>query len=438
MKKVLVLGAGLVAGPTVQYLLDHGFAVTVVSIETATAEALIKKHPNGRALVMDVKDKPALTRLISEHDLTVSLLPATMHVMVAEICIAEKKHLVTASYVKPEMQALFEAAKKAGILLLNEIGLDPGIDHMSAMEVIHSAAKKGGKVVEFSSSCGGLPAPDANDNPLGYKFSWSPRGVLLAARNSARFLKDGLIVEIPGEELFDHCQVVKIGSLGDFEVYPNRNSLDYIDIYGLHEARSVFRGTIRNLGHCESWRKMADFGLFDDKPQDAAGLTYKKFMARLICGDQAADPKQALAVRYGAAASAALAGKLEWLGMFTDEAVPEANISPLDLLLSRMLKTMMFRPGERDMVILQDVFMVEYPNRKERITCDLIDFGIPHGDSSMSRTVGLPVAIATRFILEGKINMTGVQVPVKPEIYVPVMQELARLGIRFEERIEVL
>ena len=285
MMKVLVLGAGLVAGPTVQYLLDHGFFVTVVSIEAATAEALIKKHPNGRALVMDVNDRLALGELIAGHDLAVSLLPAVMHVMVAEICITKRKHLVTASYVKPEMKALHEAAIEAGVLLLNEIGLDPGIDHMSAMEVIHRAAREGGKVVEFSSSCGGLPAPDANDNPLGYKFSWSPRGVLLAARNSARFLKEGKIVEIPDEELFDHYSTVQIGDLGDFEVYPNRNSLDYIDIYGLHEARGVFRGTIRNVGHCESWRKMVDFGLFDDKPQAAAGLTYKKFMARLICDE---------------------------------------------------------------------------------------------------------------------------------------------------------
>jgi len=433
-----VLGAGLVAHPTVQYLLEHGFYVTVVSIEAAMAEALVKNHPYGHAVVMDVSDRTALGRLVAEHDLTVSLLPAVMHVMVAEICLANKKHMVTASYVKPEMRALSEAAEKAGVLLLNEIGLDPGIDHMSSMEVIHRAAKEGGRVVEFSSSCGGLPAPEANDNPLGYKFSWSPRGVLLAAKNSARFLKDGKIVEIPGEELFDHYQTVKIGDLGDFEVYPNRNSLDYIDIYGLHEARSVFRGTIRNVGHCDSWRRMVDFGLFDDKAQNAAGLTYRQFMARLICGDSAADPKQALAARYGVPESAALAAKLEWLGMFADEIVQETHISPMDLLLSRMLKTMMFKPGERDMVILQDVFTIEYPDRTERVTCDLIDFGIPNGDSSMSRTVGLPVAIAVRYILEGRISLTGVQVPVKPEVYEPVMQELGRLGIKFEERIEVL
>ncbi len=436
MKKVLVLGAGLVAGPTVHYLLDHEIEVTVASIISSQAKELVGNHPHGKAVELDVSDKPALTSLIKENDLTISLLPATMHVMVAEICLDKNKHLVTSSYVKPEMRALDQRAKEAGLLFLNELGLDPGIDHMSAMEVIDRVKKDGGTIVDFSSSCGGLPSPKANDNPLGYKFSWSPKGVLLAANNSARYLRDGKVVEVPGEELFDHFHDIEIQGLGGFECYPNRNSLEYIELYGLEDAKGFFRGTIRNQGHCESWRKMVDFGMFGTEEADASGLSYKQFMARLLTGNTGTDPAKALMDKYDIPANAPLIEKLSWLGMFEDVPCPKDKIAPIDLILERMLEKMMFNKGERDLVVLQHKFHVEYPDRKEEITCDLIDFGFPNGDSSMSRTVGLPAAVGARLILQGKIKLTGVYIPNVPEIYVPVLKELANMNIKLNERVE--
>jgi len=222
MKRVLILGAGLVSRPHVRYLLNvPGFEVTVASRTVSKAEALIQGHAQGRALALDVDDQGALDALIEECDLAVSLLPYVHHPVVARLCVKHRKHMVTTSYVKDAMRALDGAAREAGVVLLNEVGVDPGIDHMSAMKVIHNVERRGGRITSFDSWCGGLPAPEANDNPLGYKFSWSPKGVLLAGRNPARFLKDGQIVEVPGEELFDHYWTVQIQGLGEFECYPN-------------------------------------------------------------------------------------------------------------------------------------------------------------------------------------------------------------------------
>ncbi|MGD8626679.1 MAG: saccharopine dehydrogenase C-terminal domain-containing protein, partial [Anaerolineae bacterium] len=246
MKKVLVLGAGLVSRPHVRYLLNvPEFQVTVASRTVSKAESLVEGHPRGKAVALNVKDEKALEDLIRQADLAVSMLPYTYHPLVAGLCVKHKKHMVTTSYVKEAMQALDGAARDAGVILLNEIGVDPGIDHMSAMKVIHDVEAKGGRIASFVSWCGGLPAPEANDNPLGYKFSWSPKGVLLAGRNPARFQKGGQVVEIPGEELFEHYWPVQIDGLGEFEGYPNRDSLPYTGVYDIAPDDWMFRGTLR-------------------------------------------------------------------------------------------------------------------------------------------------------------------------------------------------
>ena len=439
MKKALVLGAGLVAGPLVRYLLEQdGFAVTVASRTLEKAQRLIGGAKNGTAVKLDVHDEAALDRLIGDHDLAVSLLPYVYHPLVARLCVNHRKPMVTASYVKDEMRALDKAARDAGVILLNEIGVDPGIDHMSAMRVIDQIRSEGGKLTEFSSYCGGLPAPDANNNPFGYKFSWSPRGVLLAGKNPARYLENGKVVDIPGEDLFSHHWPVEIEGFGTLEGYPNRDCLPYIDTYGIHGVTGMFRGTLRYPGWCETMRNIAKLGLLDETPRnDLAGLTYAQFMGMMI-GKQGAATTRDVASFLGISGDDPVLTKLEWLGLFGDKPLPTDVRSPLDVLAGAMLPRMQYAPGERDMLVMQHQFIAEYPDRKERITSTLVDYGIPNGDSSMSRLVGLPAAIGAKLVLTGKITLTGVQVPVVPEIYTPVLNELETMGVRFSERTEVI
>jgi saccharopine dehydrogenase-like NADP-dependent oxidoreductase len=439
VKKVLVLGAGLVTGPLVHYLLDQeDFQVKVASRTLEKAQKLVGNAKNGIAEQLDVSDEKALERLISEADLSISLLPYVYHPLVARMCIEHKKMMVTASYVKDEMLTLDEDAKRAGVILLNEIGVDPGIDHMSAMQVIDRIRRSNGKLVSFTSYCGGLPAPDANDNPYGYKFSWSPRGVILAGKNPARYLRNGKVVDIPGEDLFAHHSPVEIEGFGTLEGYPNRDSIPYIETYGVKGVKDMFRGTLRYPGWCETLKKIAELGLLDEAERtDLAGLTFADLTARLIGGEKE-NLKSGLASSLKVEGDSRVISNLEWLGFLSDEPLPDGAKSPLDVLAARMLEKMQYAPGERDLLVMQHEFIAEYPDRTERTTSTMIDYGIPHGDTSMSRTVGLPAAIATRLILQGKIDLTGVQVPVIPEIYEPVLAELESMGIKFTEKTEVI
>ncbi len=439
MKKVLVLGAGLVAGPLVRYLLNvDEFTVTVASRTVEKAQALVGDADNGIAQSLNVKDETALEALIADHDLSISLLPYVYHPTVARLCVKHGKQMVTTSYVKPEMQALDAQAKEAGVMLLNEIGVDPGIDHMSAMEVVHQIEAKGGKLVSFTSNTGGLPAPDANDNPFGYKFSWAPRGVVLAGKNPAQFLKDGEVVDVPGPELFSYHWPCEIAGFGELEVYPNRNSMPYVEAYGIPTVTSMFRGTLRYPGWCETMKKIVDLGFLDEtEREDIAGLTYGQLLAQLI-DSKGEDLKSDLAAFLGIAIDSEPIAKLEWLGLLSNEAIPAADNTYLDVLASRMLAKMEYVPGQRDMLVMQHEFVAEYGDRTEKTTSTMIDYGIPNGDSSMSRLVGLPAALASRMILQGEINLTGVHVPMIPEIYKPVLAELATMGISFQEKVETL
>jgi len=439
MHDVLVLGAGLVARPLVRYLLDHpGIRVTVASRTVRKAERMIEGHPQGRAVALDVADLDGLGRLVAEHDLTVSLLPSMYHVEVSKACIARSKHMVTTSYVSEPMKALDGSARDAGVIILNEIGVDPGIDHMSAMRIIHNVQGNGGEVVGFTSWCGGLPAPEDNDNPFGYKFSWSPRGVILAGRSAARFLRDGREVVIPGEDLFDHYWMVPVEGLGDFEGYPNRNSLPYIETYQIPTTREMFRGTLRNVGWCATLKKLGELGMFStDERHDLEELTYRDLTAQLV-GSSGADIAADLATFLGIETDSQVLANLSWLGLLSDEPLPVDQSTVLDVLVSRMLQKMTYQDAERDMLILQHEFLAEYPDHQERITSTLIDYGIPNGDTSMARTVGLPAAIGVKLILEGGLDVLGVRTPVIPELYVPVLSELEDLGICCVEKTELL
>jgi saccharopine dehydrogenase-like NADP-dependent oxidoreductase len=440
MKKVLVLGAGLVSRPHVRYLLDVAdFEVTVASRTVSKAEALINGHPRGRAMALNVKDERELEDLIRQTDLAVSMLPYVYHPQVAALCVKHGKHMVTTSYVKEAMLALDGPAKEAGVILLNEIGVDPGIDHMSAMKVIHEVEHKGGKIASFVSWVGGLPAPEASDNPFGYKFSWSPKGVLLAGKNPARFQKGGEVVEIPGDELFDNHWPVQITGLGEFEGYPNRDSMPYRETYDIQPSDWMFRGTLRNVGWCATLKKIAEMGLFDETPWPDRPGTLREFTARVLGVSPDTDFAQYLAEEGGMSPEAKPITDMAWLGLFSEEPLPEGSKAPIDVLAAQMAAKMAYQPSERDMLVMQHEFVAQYPDHKEAITATMIDFGIPYGDTSMARTVGLPAAIATRMILHGEMaGLSGVQVPVIAEIYEPVLAELARLGIGLTETVEVI
>jgi saccharopine dehydrogenase (NADP+, L-glutamate forming)/spermidine synthase len=434
MRNVLVLGAGLVTRPLVNYLLDKDFKLTVASRTVSKAEALVGDHPNGAALELNAKDDAALEKLVTESDLVISLLPYTFHVKVAELCIKHAKHFVSTSYVSPELAALDGPAKDAGVVLLNEVGLDPGIDHMSAMRIIDDVHGRGGQVKSFRSYCGGLPAPEANDNPYGYKFSWSPIGVLLAGTNDARFKEDGEIVEIPGAVLFDHYKILTVEGLGEFEGYANRDSVPYIETYGIPETETMFRGTYRNIGWCPTLKAIADLGFFDKEERDYAGVTLADYARFFVGGTD--EIKTDTAAKLGIGADDEIIGRIEWLGLFSDEPVPIEKGNSLEVLAALMNEKMSYRPGERDMIVLTHEFVAELPDGEKRITSTLIDYGIPEGDSAMARTVSLPAAIGARMILDGKITRPGVSIPVSADIYEPVLAELEELGIECVEKEE--
>lgn len=438
MKKILILGAGLVAKPLVRYLLDQpDFEVEVASRTVSKAVKLIDNHPQGKASELNLKNEEGLKDEISKADLVISMVPYTFHPIVAKYCIDYKKAMVTTSYVSEVMKNLDAEAKKAGILILNEVGLDPGIDHMEAMRIIHEVEEKGGEILSFTSYCGGLPAPEANTNPFGYKFSWSPTGVLLAGKNSAQYLKDGQQIFIAPQDLFDNYLMVNIEGLGEFEGYPNRNSLPYIELYGIKSTKTMLRGTLRYKGWCSTMKKIVDLGLLEEEEKNWTGLTYKDFIRKLMNDPAEEDIKKALSAHLNIEESSDIIQRFEWLGLLSDEPLPSEKDSPLNILGAKMLEKLQYEEGERDMIILQHQFIASYPgDKKEKITSTLIDFGIPHGDTSMARTVGLPAAISTKLILEGKIEKTGVHIPVTPEIYIPILQELKELDIAFKEKKE--
>jgi saccharopine dehydrogenase (NADP+, L-glutamate forming) len=436
MKKVLVLGAGLVAKPLVQYLLDQpDFQVKVASRTVSKAEKLVGDHPRGEALPLNVNDTATLRNLISDADLTISLVPYAHHVTVANLCIELKKHMVTTSYVSAAMKELDQKAKDAGVLILNELGLDPGIDHMSAMRIIHGVQKKGGRIASFYSYCGGLPAPEANTNPWGYKFSWSPRGVVLAGKNAARYLKDKKEVKISSEDLFAHFWPMDIEGAPPLEAYPNRDSVPYVELYGITNADSMYRGTLRYPGWCQTLKKVVDLGLLNEAEQDVKGLSYAHLLRKLIKMEKGDDLKKDLAAYLKIDEDSEPIKRFEWLGLLGDEIIPTEKSSPLDVFADRLLEKLKYEERERDMIILHHDFKAEYPGgKKERITSTLIDYGIPHGDTSMSRTVGLPAAIGATLTLKGKIKETGVHIPVSPEIYEPALDELEKLNIVCKEK----
>jgi saccharopine dehydrogenase (NADP+, L-glutamate forming) len=434
MKKVLILGAGLVVKPIVTYLLQHGFHVTVASRTKSKADAMIQGHPNGVAIEWTVDDADKLDEMVMNNDLIVSLLPYVHHVMVAKKCLEHKKDMVTTSYVKPEMQALDAEVKAAGIIILNEMGLDPGIDHMSAMRIIDNIHAKGGKVEEFYSICGALPAPEAATNPFRYKFSWSPKGVVMAGNNDARYLRYGKVVEVPTEKLFKNPIKVNFEAVGELDVYPNRDSISYVDIYGIPESKTVFRGTFRYPGWCETIDSMKQLGLISYEKYHMEGMSYADLMALLINSTHTENIKGLVAAHLGVDVESHAINAMDWLGLFSDQKMNRAIDSPFEITSDLMIGKMSLGYEERDMVALQHIFLASYPDAaQEVIRSRMLDFGTPATDTSIARTVALPAAIGVEMILSGQINVKGVFRPTIPEIYAPILDKLEELDIKMVE-----
>lgn len=432
MKKVLLLGAGMVAKPIANYLLENKIELTVASRTLEKAQRLIAGHTNGTALEWTIDNLEMLDRLVAGHDMTVSLLPYAHHVTVAKLCIAHKKNMLTTSYVSDEMKALDGAAKKAGVLILNEIGVDPGFDHMTAMRIIDKVKEAGGKILEFYSICGALAAPEETDNPFRYKFSWSPKGVVMAGNNGAKFLKNGEVVEVPTENLFKNPLQIDFPEVGKMEVYPNRDSLAYIDIYKLPHVETLYRGTFRYPDWCEALDAIKALGMLKYDQQNFEGKTYKDVVAEQI-NVYPKNVKEKVAEKLNLELGSPAIVAMEWLGFFKDDRVQLKEGSTFDLTSDLMLQKMMLPEGGRDMVIMLHSFLIENKDgTREVVKSRLLDFATTEG-TSIARTVALPAAIAVKMMLNGEITETGVHIPITKSIYEPVLNELEKLGIAMVE-----
>ena len=448
----------MVARPGIRYLLEKTqHRVSVGDQTTNTALKYLAGHPRGQALEIEVKNQENLRGVISEHDLVISLLPPNCHPLVAESCLAEGKDLVTTSYVSAVMRSMDQEARKRGLILLNEIGVDPGIDHMSAMRIIHDAQRRGGRVASFASYCGGLPAPDSRNNPLGYKFSWRPEGVLGAMKSSARFLGEGVEIDVPADELFRDPLELFFEGIGDLEYYPNRDALPYADLYGIEDMGTIYRGTLRYPGWCAFWDKALALGLLDENPRhDLARMGYVDFLSSLVGSPVRRDLNQALAKRVKLEREGDDFGKfraaLRWLGFFSINRIPVhalvsveerrrgSNFHVTADLLSRN-STLQYQYGERDMLVMRHEFEIAFRSSRQKVASTMIDFGINRGDSSMSRTVSLPAAIAADLIVSDRSrfsSLSGVRIPTDSIIYTPVLQKLEELGISMKETAEAV
>jgi saccharopine dehydrogenase (NADP+, L-glutamate forming) len=435
MKKVLVLGAGMVVKPMVHYLLDNHYEVTLASRTKAKAERVLEGYSSGRALAWTMDQPELLERLIESHDLIVSLLPYTHHVAVAERCIRYRKNMLTTSYVSPEMRALDAKAIEAGIIIMNEIGVDPGYDHMTAMEIIHKVHEEDGKVDEFYSLCGALCAPEASDNPFRYKFSWSPKGVVMASNNGARFLKNGQVVELDTSDLFKKPMVIDFPEVESMHVYPNRDSISYIDLYGIPEVKTMYRGTFRYENWCAALDLLKALNLTGYEELDLKGKTFAQVTAELN-GLNAENIEEDIKSKFNIPETNAGFKAIKWLGVLDQKPVHLEKGSAFDLTSDLMIEKMMMDDSERDMVIMQHIFKVTRSNGdQERIIARMIDYG-NRNYTSIARTVALPAAIAVELILEGIIRETGVQIPIKKSIYAPILSKLENLGISMSHTVD--
>jgi saccharopine dehydrogenase (NADP+, L-glutamate forming) len=440
MKNLLIIGAGRSATALITYILaqaqKNNFLVTVADADIELARKKINDHSHGRAIWLDASKPNDRRDVIARHDVVVSLLPPQMHLEVALDCIALGKHMVTASYVSKQVFRLGDEARQRALVFMNELGLDPGIDHMSAMQRIDEIKKNGGKITAFYSYTGGLVAPESDDNPWHYKFSWNPRNVVLAGQGTAQFLEEGKLKYIPYRRLFRQYRLVDIPQMGEWEVYANRDSLLYREAYGLQNIRTLFRGTIRHRGFCDAWNALVRIGLTDATFPivDSDQLTYHDLMeAFLGISQHTGSVKDRIAKMLETEPDSDIMQKLEWLGLFSKRRIKMMNATPALILENLLLEKWSLNPEDQDMVIMQHVFEYELAKKKRKKTSTLIMKGNNSEETAMSRLVGLPLGIFVNLLMQGKISTTGVNIPTMPEVYEPVMAELAEYGVEFVE-----
>lgn len=441
MKKVLVLGAGRSSQYLVDYLLDNSqvdqYEVMLTDREKELAAYRVQHHSNGNAIVLDVSNEKERDALIQESDLVISMLPINFHLEVAKACLKYRKNMVTASYVSPEINQLNEEVKRTGLIFLKECGLDPGIDHMSAMSVIDKIRNLGGNLRSFETFTGGLLVPSPDENPWQYKFTWNPRNVVLAGQGGVKFLQEGAFKYIPYHKIFRRTEMVHIPGHGYFEGYANRDSLKYLKLYNLEGIKTMYRGTFRRPGFCRSWDIFVQIGATDDSymMDNVKEMTHKQFINSFLSYNPYDSVELKLAHYLNLDFDSLEMFKLRWLHLFDEEPVGLEEGSPAQILEHILKKRWTLNVNDRDLIVMWHKFEYFEEQQLKVINSYLTAEGENNLKTAMARTVGLPVGIAARLILKGKIGLKGVHIPTKKEIYEPILHELKTLGIEIQEEL---
>ncbi|MDX5419656.1 MAG: saccharopine dehydrogenase NADP-binding domain-containing protein [Hymenobacteraceae bacterium] len=445
MKRILLLGAGRSASSLIQYLLQNApsenWQITIGDINVDHLQARISQLDFAEAIVFNVHDEAQRAAEVSKADLVISLLPAIFHIEVARECLKQEKHLITASYVSPEFRELHEEAKQKGLTILMESGLDPGIDHMSAMAVIERVQGMGGKITSFKSYTGGLVAPESDNNPWNYKFSWNPRNVVLAGQGTAKYIKNGEYKYIPYHQLFRRTDELYLEGYGHFDGYANRDSLSYREPYGLQDIPTMLRGTLRRIGYCAAWDVFVQLGLTDDSYtlEGVENMTNRSYLEAFLPPTASTDEtvQQRLCRYLSLPAEGGVMEKIEWLGLFEDMPIGLQAGTPALVLEKILVGKWKLEPGDKDMIVMQHLFEYRLNDEQHELTSSLVVLGDDEVQTAMAKTVGLPVGILAKLLLHGKIDRRGVVIPIYPEIYEPVLEELKRYGIDFVEEEKV-
>jgi saccharopine dehydrogenase-like NADP-dependent oxidoreductase len=435
MKKVLVIGAGRTSITLISYLIkkaeEQNWQITVADQSLKLAQEKTGGHPRTRAISFNVTDTKQRRKEIAKADVVVSLLPPNLHVKVVEDCIENKVHLLTASYVSPEMKRYNESAVESDVILLNEMGLDPGIDHMDTMRLITKIKDKGGKIQSLKSFGGGLITPESDTNPWGYKITWSPMNVVTAGMASARYVKNGKLKIVPYNRLFLDTEIVEVPGVGKYEAYPNRDSIKYRKIYHLHKIPNVFRGSLRKIGFCDAWNALVRIGLTDNRyvVPESQRFTYEQWLSIYLTKRNGTTTKEAMLEFLDISPDSEVMEKLEWLGLLGDKKIRIKNATPAEILLDLLIQKWEFKKSDRDMIILQTEIEYEIKKKREKIISSLVVKGEDHNHTAMSRTVGLPLGIGVNLILNNKIKERGVVIPIHSDIFRPTLKELAEHNI---------
>jgi len=442
MRKILVIGSGKSASYLIKYFLDksesENLHITIGDISSKNAKKLIGNHKNANAITLDVFDKTSRSNAISTADIVVSMLPARFHIEVAKDCIKFGKNMVTASYVSEEMHALDSSAKNKGLIFMNEIGVDPGIDHMSAMQVIDKIRDKGGEIILFESFTGGLVAPESDNNLWNYKFTWNPRNVVVAGQGgAAKFLQEGTYKYIPYHRLFRRTEFLDVDGYGRFEAYANRDSLKYQEAYGLESAKTLYRGTMRRVGFSRAWQMFVLLGMTEDNYtiDDSENMSYRDFINAFL----PYSPTDSVELKFRHALKIdqddIVWDKLEELDVFNPNKMVELKkATPAQILQKILMDSWTLDEDDKDMIVMYHKFGYELKGKKYQIDSTMVSIGEDQTYTAMAKTVGLPVAIATLGILNGKITTPGVQIPILKEVYEPILKELEDFGIVFKEK----